>query len=65
MECCQEFKETKINAEVTQKIKIVFGLLLLSIGIWFAFQTEIHGQGLGYLLILASPFAVLSEEEKR
>jgi thiol:disulfide interchange protein len=65
MECCQEFKETKINAEVMQKVKIFFGLMLLSVGIWLAVQTGIHGQGLGYLLILASPFAVLNEEKKR
>ncbi len=59
MECCQEFNATKIKPKFAKYVKFIFGLLLLSIGIWFAAQTGMKGNSLGYLMILTAPFAFM------
>jgi hypothetical protein len=63
MECCQEIKETQNTNKIAQIFRIFFGLLLLVGGVWLAAQTGMRGQGLGYLFILAAPFAILDDTE--
>ncbi|MEO6589210.1 MAG: hypothetical protein ABIP06_07870 [Pyrinomonadaceae bacterium] len=59
MECCQEFNETEIKPQSIQYLRIIFGLLVLSFGVWFAAQTGLKGHGLGYVMILAAPFTFM------
>ncbi len=58
----QEYKsyDTPIFAE---NFRFLLGLMLIFIGAYLAMLTDIKGHGLGFLLILASPFLILKDDE--
>lgn len=64
MECCVEIKANQNNAELAEKLRLILGLLLLAIGIYIAAYSGYRGQGLGYLLIMCSPFLMLADKKK-
>lgn len=65
MEYCGEIRRRRTTFALTERFWILLGFLLLACGIWVAAQTGMRGQGLGYLLIFAAPFAILAESKKR
>lgn len=63
MECCGEIKENLNDSSAAEKIRSVAGLLLLLIGIYIAAYSGHQGEGFGYLLIMGSPFLILTGEK--
>ncbi len=61
MDCCQEIRGTQNTDRLMLVGRIFIVLVLLACGVWLAAQTGMRGQGLGYLLIIASPFAILDD----
>ena len=61
---CQVEEYKSYSAPVfAGNFRFLLGLILLFAGIYLATLTEIKGHGLGFLLILASPFLILKDDE--
>ncbi len=61
---CQVEEYKSYNAPTfAGKLRFLLGLTLIFAGLYLATLTEIKGHGLGFLMILASPFLILKDAE--
>lgn len=72
MDCCYEDYKNYNNPETFKSndtpvlagtFRFLFGLFVLFVGFYFAVMSEITGHGLGFLMVLSSPFILLTDRK--
>ncbi len=62
MNCNIETRKNYDTPAIAGNFRILLGLAALFIGIYLAAFSEIQGHGIGFLLIIGSPFMILTDE---
>lgn len=62
---CQVENNKSYNVPVVAgNFRVLLGLLLAFAGLYISFFTDFYGHGLGFLLITASPFVLLTDDKR-
>lgn len=49
---------------IAGNFRVLLGLLLAFVGLYILFLTDVQGHGLGFLLIIFSPFVFLTDKKR-
>lgn len=63
MNCKAEYQKNYKEPVVAGNLRILLGLLMILAGLYVAAVSNLPGNGLGFLLMLASPFVILKDKK--
>lgn len=63
MSCRAEYQKNYDAPVVAGNLRILLGLLLVFAGLYVAAISNLPGNGLGFLLVFASPFVMLKDNK--
>lgn len=63
MSCRAEYQKNYDEPVVAGNLRILLGLLMIFAGLYIAAVSNLPGNGLGFLMIFASPFVILKDKK--
>ncbi len=62
LNCTAEIRRKAKNPQFMEKFRLLLGLFVMFIGLYFGLFTTGVGEGLGFLAMMASPFVMVSDK---
>jgi len=62
MSCAVEAVKQPNFSTITERFRLMLGLLMMFVGLYFGLFTVGIGEGLGFLSVMASPFMMIADK---